>query len=116
MSAHIIRNILVDNLQALNRLQESLFLYAGLGPFTRLSTQHFATLNKLSREIIPSHTKALSSLFQGYKVQPPLPFCGIHKPVLIGLLTHLSFTEKYSETGLKHLFIFCSEGLNDSIR
>lgn len=92
MSAQIIRNILVGNLQSLNRLQESLFLYASLGPFTRLSTQHFATFNKLCREIIPSHTKALSSLFQVYKVQPPLPFCGMHKPALIGLLTHLSFT------------------------
>lgn len=104
----VIHNILISTLAKITRTHQSIDLYVNLSPFAKIATKNSSQLNIFCQKTLPNHLKTVSLLFQKYKAQPPLISCGLHKPLIIGLLGHTSYTQNQSEVSLKKVISECS--------
>ena len=104
----VIHNILISTLTKITRAQQSIDLYLNISPFAKIATKNYSQLSTFHQKQLPNHLKTVSILFHKYRAQPPLVSCGLHKPLIIGLLGHLSYTQNYSEMGLKRVLSECS--------
>lgn len=105
----IIHSILTNTLTKVTRAHQSIDVYLNLSPFAKIASKHSSQLTTFYQKQLPNHLKAVSILFHKYKAQPPLISCGLHKPLVIGLLGHISYTQNHSEMGLKRVLSECSE-------
>lgn len=108
MQGEVIAQIVTRSLANLRRVQQALYLHHSLQPYQPNGL--FADL----QDRIPAHCKLFEDLLLAYRIPPPISPCGLHKPVLIGLLTH--FSPQQAEATLAVLLSKCGQQLNDDIR
>ena len=104
----IIHNILISTLTKITRAHQSIDLYLNLSPFAKIATKHPSQLTTFYQKQLPLHLKTVSTLFHKYRAQPPLISCGLHKPLIVGLLGHIGYTQSHSEMSLKKVLSECS--------